>query len=45
MEIQLFISSAIFRPHKACDSVMGEVLYNSVTECVINMKLVITTKM
>ena len=30
---------------RANDSVMGAALLNSVTECVINMKLVILTKM
>jgi len=30
---------------RAYDSVMGEVLHNSVIECVINMKLVIVIKM
>jgi hypothetical protein len=45
MEIQQISSSPIFKLHKAYDSVMGEVLHNSVIECVINMKLAIITKM
>jgi len=45
MEIQQITSSAILKLQKAYDSLMGEELCNSVTECVINMKLVVITKM
>jgi hypothetical protein len=45
MEIKRCSSIAIFRHQSACNSVEGEVLFNSVIECVINMKLVILTKM
>jgi hypothetical protein len=44
METQRRSSSAIFGVKRAFDSVMIEVLYNSVIECVMNMKLVILTK-
>jgi hypothetical protein len=44
MEIQRCSPSAILGFRRAYDSVMGEVLHNSVIGCHFNMKLVILTK-
>ena len=45
MEKQRCSSLAIFRLQRAYDSVMVKELHNNVTECVINMKLIVLTKM